>query len=585
MIWALLLAATGPSPAYVSPTALWGELKPSDVTTVAPARDHSGFDDTTTAYSAAKLTIAVEGWGTTTLLEAENTGFGVWDLAANPKNPPKLGGFTTPGFPKAPTGAAGNVFVADLASPPGTSTLAVLALDHGAGVALVSVANKALPVVLYQDGDPADGNTKTCRDAYAATFAGKPYALAACVGGPGLSGVAVYDLTAAAAIPAQYQEVAPNAGSQHPGVFVAHGALVRPWMDMGTMKSKAVTRIDGVEQFVVTNASTGGGFDLWDLSTVAAPKHLATGPVAFVGPVVMWKHTDRYFVAALSSTALDIFEVTKVVKGTSTDVGAPLSTYPPMRAYEAETRLLLSKAADGSVVLSYASGREPPHDTSAVGATEELLFDATDPTDPRIITPAAALVNGVQTTYFGYSHQFGWVRPLGSRFVGFFLYRAAAGVLEVHQWSPPLNRSPVISSSPVLTAVINRAYDYPIVASDPEGKAVKYTFVTAPAGMAFLSPGEVSWVPTAADLGPAAVTVNVSDGRNNVPHSWTITVTDGLDAGMTADAGTTTDGGTGPMKTGGCGCGQTENNSPLWLALFLAFGYLRRHDTQDAKRS
>lgn len=570
MLWLpLLLAANGPTPAYVAPTALWGELKPSDTVTIAAARDHSGFDSTSQPYSAAKLSIAVEGWNGA-LLEAVNTGFAVWDVAANPKNPPKLGSFTTAGFPKAPAGVQGSVFVTDLAAPPPGSNLAALALDTGAGAALVNVANKAMPAVVYQDGDPADANAKSCRDAHTATFAGKPYALFACAGTT--PGVAVYDLTAAAAIPLQYQEVAPNAASLFPAVFVAHGALVASWMDSGVLKPKAVTRLDGVDQFVVTNASTGGGFDLWDLSAVASPKHLASGPIAFVGPLAMWKSADRTFVAALSSTQLEVFEVTKVVKGTSTDVGAPLSTYPAMRAYEPETRLLVSKAADGSVILSYASGRELAHDTTSVGATEEVLLDVTDPTDPRSIVPQGMLVSGVQTTYFGYGYQFGWVRPLGGRFVGLFFYRAAAGVLDVHQWTPPLNRSPVISSTPIATAVVNRAYDYQIVAMDPEGKALKYALTTGPAGMAFLSPGEVSWVPTAADLGPANVTVTVSDGRNNVPHSWTITVSaEGGDAGQGTDGGTKTDGGTGPMNPSrGCGCGSAEGGFALWaLALIL----------------
>ena len=77
--------------------------------------------------------------------------------------------------------------------------------------------------------------------------------------------------------------------------------------------------------------------------------------------------------------------------------------------------------------------------------------------------------------------------------------------------------------------------------------------------------------------------------RKGIPG---IAVTDGKDAGTGMDAGTKTDGGTGPMKTGGCGCGQTENSSPLWLALLAVLGYLRfnpnggrRHGTEARDRT
>ncbi|MBS1151648.1 MAG: hypothetical protein H6Q89_3346 [Myxococcaceae bacterium] len=572
MIWlSLLLAANGPNPAYVTPGPIWGELKPSDVVTIAPSRDHSAFDEATQAFSGARLTVAVEPWSGA-LLEATNTGFAVWDLATSPKNPPRIGSFSSTGFPKLPAGEAAKHFVRELAAPPAGSSLAALALSGGAGVALVNLTNKAAPEVLYQDGDPLDPNTRSCQDAYSASLGGKGYALVACNGG-----VSIYDLTAAALIPAVYQEVTPNPGSSFPTVFVGAGKLVSTWMDTGVAKQKSVTRLDGVEQYVVTNAALGGGFDVWDVSAPASPLRLGGGAgVDFIGAVAMWKVSDRYFVAALTPTQLQFYEVTRVVKGTSTDAGAVLAWLPAVRAYEADTRLQLSRAADGSPILSYASGREPPHDGTSVGLLEEHLLDVTDPTAPREITPVSGLVNGVQTSYWGYGYQFGWARALGGRFAGAFFYRALFGALEIHQWTPPLNRPPQITSTPPTTATVNRAYHYPIAATDPEGKPLTWVKTTGPAAMEFLAPGELSWVPAATDLGDHPVTITVSDGKNFVVHNWTIAVAGPSPDAGTGDGGTLADGGTLPV-TPPRGCGCQSGTSPLAAcALLLLLGRRRR---------
>lgn len=576
MIWlSLLLAANGPNPAYAPPGALWGELKPSDPVTVASVRDHSGFDESTQPFSNARLTVAVDAWNGA-LLEATNTGFAVWDLTANPKAPPRLGSFTSAGFSKIPTGENGKNFVVDVAAPPAGSSLAALALNSGAGAALVNVSNKAAPLVLYQDGDPLDASARSCQDAYTASLGGKPYALLACGGA-----VVIYDLDVAAQLGTPYQEVTPNPASIVPKLFVGAGKLSSTWMDNGVPKQKSVTRLDGVEQLVVTSAALGGGFDVWDVSAPTSPLKLGSGSGAdFIGAVAMWKAADRYFVAALSSTQLRMFDVTAVVKGMSTDAGGPLSSMAAVRAYDAQTRLQLSRAADGSPILSYATGREPLHDLTSVGLNEEFLFDVSDPTSPRDITPQGALVGGVQTSYWGYSYQFGWSRALGGRFVGTFFYRAVFGMLEIHQWTPPLNRVPVVTSMAPTTAIVNRAYDYQIVASDPEGKPLTYLKTVGPAAMAFLAPGEVSWVPSAADVGDHPVTITLSDGKNPVVHSWTIAVAKpSVDAG-TSDAGTASDGGT-PVVPPSQGCGCQSGASPLLASALLLLLRGRRRPTGE----
>lgn len=570
----VVLAVNGSHPAYAAPAALWGELKPVDAVTLAPARDHTAFDDTTQPWSAALLTVAVDVWNQT-LLEATNSGFAVWDLAASPKNPPRLGAVGLGAIPKKPVGAAANLFVVDVAAPPTGSNLAVLAQDNGAGVLLIDLTNKAAPRVVYQDGDPSNAEGKSCVDAYTASFGGKPYALLACK--TPRPGVALYDLTAAAAIAGTFQEVAPDAASLYPSLFLGDGKLVTTWLEGGLTRTKTITHLDGVENFVVTNSTGGGGFDLWDFSTATAPRRLGGGggTDAF-GPIAIWKAGTRYFVGGVTLTQLQLFEVTGVLKETATDAGAVVSWVPTVRPFDDGTRLVGSRAADGSVFLSFATGLEPPHDTTGVGlAGEELLYDVSDPTAPRDITPPGTMVSGFPTTYWGYGYQFGWVRAGGGRFAGSFFYRAALGMLDVHQWTPPLNRPPVITSMPLTTAVVKRAYDYQIVATDPEGKTLSFVKLTGPASMTFLAPGEVSWVPEAAEIGSNPVAVQVSDGKNNVLHSWTITVSGPAADGGVTDGGSNSDGGTnpaGPPK--GCGC--QAGAGPLGFVLLAVSRLTRR---------
>ncbi len=89
------------------------------------------------------------------------------------------------------------------------------------------------------------------------------------------------------------------------------------------------------------------------------------------------------------------------------------------------------------------------------------------------------------------------------------------------------NGAPVINSAPVLTATAGVQYTYQVVAVDPDGNALSYALVGAPAGMAINANGLITWTPTAAQVGPNAVTVQVSD--NAVPplsatQSFTVTV-------------------------------------------------------------
>ncbi|CAN5612751.1 hypothetical protein BH11PLA2_BH11PLA2_40530 [soil metagenome] len=72
---------------------------------------------------------------------------------------------------------------------------------------------------------------------------------------------------------------------------------------------------------------------------------------------------------------------------------------------------------------------------------------------------------------------------------------------------------PAITSVPTTTAAVGNAYLYSVLASDAENDPLTFTLLQAPAGMVISTvTGEIVWTPTASDLGPQTVIIQVSDG-------------------------------------------------------------------------
>ncbi|ARN73537.1 putative Ig domain-containing protein [Oceanicoccus sagamiensis] len=91
---------------------------------------------------------------------------------------------------------------------------------------------------------------------------------------------------------------------------------------------------------------------------------------------------------------------------------------------------------------------------------------------------------------------------------------------------PKPNTAPSISSTPVLDATENSLYQYSLIATDPDGDALSYTLLTAPASMV-INMGVVAWTPDYSSAGEHTVTIEVSDGQGGTAsQSYTLTVAD-----------------------------------------------------------
>ncbi len=75
-----------------------------------------------------------------------------------------------------------------------------------------------------------------------------------------------------------------------------------------------------------------------------------------------------------------------------------------------------------------------------------------------------------------------------------------------------LNQPPAITSAPDAEAILGHNYVYQVEASDPEGDALHYSLLSAPAGMQInATTGRITWTPATVDEGTHLVTVEVGD--------------------------------------------------------------------------
>lgn len=90
----------------------------------------------------------------------------------------------------------------------------------------------------------------------------------------------------------------------------------------------------------------------------------------------------------------------------------------------------------------------------------------------------------------------------------------------------PTNQTPIITSTPIITATVGAAYTYNVTATDPDGNTLIFSLTISPTGMTInSSSGLITWTPTTS--GNYNVTVEVSDNGSpvkSITQSFTIAV-------------------------------------------------------------
>jgi hypothetical protein len=93
--------------------------------------------------------------------------------------------------------------------------------------------------------------------------------------------------------------------------------------------------------------------------------------------------------------------------------------------------------------------------------------------------------------------------------------------------APPINRAPVITSSPSPDATVGKLYNYAVEATDDDKDSLTFSLSAPPAGMTInAQSGLIAWTPTADQLGAQKIMVNVDDGKGGSDsQSFRVTVT------------------------------------------------------------
>jgi len=305
--------------------------------------------------------------------------------------------------------------------------LAVTACHSGVGLAVVDLSDKTKPIVLYQS------NKKNGEEVYVNTIGGTQYAFMAATTGNSAGGVFVYNLTQAR----QYRSCAegfPSSGDPVvcPGVYVGK---------IGTRVS--VSYLHGVDNFIVLSSGAGSGFEIWDVANPAQPRLALTAlndiPVCqfdlrSVYGVAMWKDANNHYFLSLrtqkysctqqrSVNEARIYDVTCNLAGTCNGLGNPV--------WNQEL-----DSGTSTYFVTFSRSFTTPYlylgsdDKCRGGGQREYLYDVSNPTSPRDITPA--------TGYWGWYYRggatgFNNVMPRRGKFNNDYFYRSMLSFFDIHR--------------------------------------------------------------------------------------------------------------------------------------------------------
>ncbi len=410
------------SPAKGVPAAVWGELRPVDTGTLPTDRDSTDFNEFNPPpgplETAAPFWVSLDienNW----IFAAVDSGLHIWN-AANPTNPSRTAAIGRAAFPVWTTDPHLARPVLDVDAPPGNDNVVAVALGTNgiaAGLAVFNTSSKTSPAARYADID------KNVQQVWATRIGGTDYAFSATKG----DGLLAYNLTSAQGRTTLCTEDTPVSSC---GVYVSRAG-----------SRSSFSYIDGVTNgastFVV--ASSGGvaqGLEAWNVSNPAAPVQVlnVTG-TEFIHGVALWRAGSSYYLATRatsgSGTQARIYNVSCIATGSCSGLGSPIWTFA-----------MPSSGASLFVTYSESDGRRFVYfghvDRCNSGLQTEWLFDVSNAAAPFDITPPSGLVSGEPTGYWGWYYRrnptgFNWVMPRMGKFNGRYFYRAALGILDIHE--------------------------------------------------------------------------------------------------------------------------------------------------------
>ncbi|HSU83754.1 MAG TPA: PKD domain-containing protein [Thermoanaerobaculia bacterium] len=395
------------TPAAPAPSDRWGGLRPVGGYTLcgtgaAFCTDSTAFIESQQAYWSVPWFMSVDTENQYLFIALAH-GLQVWDAHAAIPQPVSQLSFAA--FPVWSVNPEVKWPLQDVDAPAGVDDEVALAGLSGIGIAIVDLADKTSPKLVYQNYGK-EGN-----QVYAATLGGRRYAFLAAQG----AGLFAYDMTQAKLYKGCSEEV-PNTGSsvQCPGVY------------RGRIGTRGSSFLDGVDTFVVSAGGAAWGVEIWDMGNPASPQlKLSALNDRPVYGVALWKQGATYYLAARtvdgSGHRLSIYDVSCIAGSSCSGLGAPLSS----GVYDSQgTDYLDFSRSNGTPFLYLGS------DNRCAGGTQrEWLLDVSNPAAPQDISP----FNYWGWYYRGGPTGFNLVAPRSGKFVGDIFYRAALSIFDYHQ--------------------------------------------------------------------------------------------------------------------------------------------------------
>jgi hypothetical protein len=413
------------SPAVPTPQSMWGELQPADSGPLPLGRDSTAFDEFQQYYSSFPWFTGLDiqnGY----LVSGLAYGLQVWDLHSHPENPDALGKLDFSKFPVWVDSAEEKWPIQDLSMPAGDDTIAALAGHAGIGLAMADLSDKFKPKFLYQS------YKKNGEEVYATTIGGTEYAFLAASGGNPTGGVFVYNMSQA---------------RQNPGCAESLPFIGDPTCSgnvyVGRIGNRAsVSFLHGLDNFIVFASGAGSGFEIWNVADPAQPSLVLSAlndipacrfDLRSVYGVALWKDSSNHYYLGLRTEKYNcnlqrnvnearVYDVS-CITGTCTGLGNPLFSQE-------------LDSGTSSYFVTFSRSQNTPFlyfgsdDKCRGGSQREWLFDVSNPSAPRDITPATGYWGWY---YRGGSTGFNNTMPRRGKFNNEYFYRSMLSLFDVHR--------------------------------------------------------------------------------------------------------------------------------------------------------
>ena len=510
------LPAQGQSPAFGVPGQTGAPLSAIDSGQLPAARDN-------TAHSSISyregMFMDVDIVGNYAYV-AENQGFQIWDVSV-PTSPSRLAYLQLKNndFPVGvPSGAHNSIPIVAVAASSNGNTC-VLTGTGNIGTIILDTSNKSSPSVLYQDYN------HSTRRVYTANIGGNEYGFVAVQSQHSAAaslftiGVRAYDLTAAAALSTTVSTEATSPD----GVFIGYVGTQTSGSQPGYLPYDDV---HGVDDFVVLSRYQKG-IEIYDVSNPAAPvaKHGSTIPLVndVTFGTVMWKDGTTYYLAVATNIGsgqirLRIYNVTTLLAGTSSSLGSPVYSGQYAAAVSSGLPLTLTRSSNGTPFLYIGSNYNGLWST--LPGQIDYLLNVSNPANPVEVGSAQ---------YWGWYYNYAWVVPKRVAFQGDYVFRAAFGIFDAHEWTGGSSGGSLdITTTSLPSATQGAAYSASIQASANNAPGpYQWTLGSgAPQGLTLSASTSLQATLTGTPTVAASYTfdVTISNGSVSDTQSYTVTV-------------------------------------------------------------